>query len=288
MSRPTVSCIGMVTLDLISQLQRFPAADSETRIEKSLVALGGPIGRGAVAAHRLGANVKLLSMVGTGAESALFRSEVAGEGLSATLVEADAPMQHSVVIVAREEASRTILWEQSPRATEELLAKVPTLVAGSDCVLTDCTDEELTRVVAAEAHWQRVPVVIDTGSYKPWFEEIARLIDFIIVPAKFLAARSPGVAVSDGLAAAHRDFGSTVTVVTRGARGGLWRDAEGEHAYDAVTVDAVDSCGAGDVFHGAFAVAVARGLDAAAAVRLSAWAAAEKCRVLGNASIPHG
>jgi sulfofructose kinase len=73
--------------------------------------------------------------------------------------------------------------------------------------------------------------------------------------------------------------------VTRGAGGYSWRSGDGpvEH-QEAFAVDVVDTTGAGDAFHGAFALALAHGLPDADCARIASAAAALKCRRLGARS----
>ncbi len=64
----------------------------------------------------------------------------------------------------------------------------------------------------------------------------------------------------------------------------LWRDGTALRRSPAFPVKAVDTLGAGDVFHGAFALALAEGRDAPAAMRFGSAAAALKCSRLGGST----
>ncbi len=77
--------------------------------------------------------------------------------------------------------------------------------------------------------------------------------------------------------------------VTQGQRGGLFttgKEPEGLERWEAVPVTAVDSCGAGDTFHGAYAWALAKGLSPAECFGIAAWSAGLKVSQLGNQGIP--
>ena len=77
-------------------------------------------------------------------------------------------------------------------------------------------------------------------------------------------------------------------MATEGERGGIYWEGEAHEAcrYDAAPVQVVDSCGAGDVFHGGFAYGVARGWSLLKIIDFSAWLAAEKCKRVGNVGLP--
>jgi len=72
-------------------------------------------------------------------------------------------------------------------------------------------------------------------------------------------------------------------VMTQGARGGLWLDGKRFRRYAPHRARVVDTTGAGDVFHGAFAAGTAFGLSFAARLDLAARAAALNCSALGGA-----
>ncbi|MBS1186314.1 MAG: sugar kinase [Burkholderiaceae bacterium] len=87
--------------------------------------------------------------------------------------------------------------------------------------------------------------------------------------------------------ASVRTLGCSVVAVTMGAQGALWLDDNGEHHQPAFHTSVVDTTGAGDVFHGAYALALAEGADVPAAMRFASAAAALKCtRQGGRAGIP--
>jgi sulfofructose kinase len=84
-----------------------------------------------------------------------------------------------------------------------------------------------------------------------------------------------------------RDLGCRIAAVTRGPKGTLWLDDHGLHHQPAFAVEVVDTTGAGDVFHGAYAVALGEGRDVAYAMRFASAVAALKCtRQGGRAGIP--
>jgi sugar/nucleoside kinase (ribokinase family) len=77
--------------------------------------------------------------------------------------------------------------------------------------------------------------------------------------------------------------------VTQGQDGGVFatgKEPGSLERWDAAPVVAVDSCGAGDTFHGAYAWAVARGLPPAECFATAAWSAGLKITRLGNDGIP--
>jgi sulfofructose kinase len=70
--------------------------------------------------------------------------------------------------------------------------------------------------------------------------------------------------------------------VTLGREGYLWREREGGGHVPAFSIAVSDTTGAGDAFHGAFALMVAEGRSTADSARVAAAVAALKCTRLGS------
>ena len=112
------------------------------------------------------------------------------------------------------------------------------------------------------------------------FERLLPLTDHAIFSEPALTAFA-GSAEDRSLAALAR-FGCRVVAVTRGEGGVSWHESGELQHQDAYVVDVVDTTGAGDVFHGAYTLAIGAGLDVSAAMAFSAATAAMKCRHAGG------
>jgi sugar/nucleoside kinase (ribokinase family) len=285
---PVVATIGMATLDYLYVLDDYPAADSVIPAREHQIAVGGLAGRGAIAAKRLGGATRLLAACGTGVHAQLLRAGLDAEGVECTWVTYDQPSQHSAVILARGDATRTILWLPQPMADARMIERLPDFLDGVDVALLDSTDEALATAALDECEKRGVTTVIDTGSGRPWTGSLLDRVDHVIAPEKYVL-RETGhpaerAAVELWGGSCRRVFG-----VTQGSRGGVFttgRGSERLERWDAAPVTAVDSCGAGDTFHGAYAWALANGRAPAECFATAAWSAALKISQLGNAGIP--
>ncbi|WP_314946340.1 PfkB family carbohydrate kinase [Bradyrhizobium cosmicum] len=112
------------------------------------------------------------------------------------------------------------------------------------------------------------------------FERLLPLTDHAIFSEPALTSFA-GSAMDEALTALSR-FGCRVIAVTRGEGGVSWYENGELHRQPAYAVDVVDTTGAGDVFHGAYALAIGVGLDVYAAMAFSAATAAMKCRHAGG------
>ncbi|WP_336086145.1 carbohydrate kinase family protein [Nocardia sp. SSK8] len=279
--------MGMATIDYLYVLDSHPAEDSENPVRQHEVVVGGPAGRGAIAAARLGGGrVTLSAMCGTGVHADVLRRELDYEPLTINLSVRQQESQHSAVIVTADRGTRTTIWTPQPRADAEFIEALPAVFADADAALLDCTDPALSRAAVSRCRESGVPVVIDTGGYKQSSEDLLAGVEFIVSPEKFFAGRHPGESLERSMAKVYEDFQPRVLVATQAARGGVFLDETGTHRYRGFPVETRDSCGAGDTFHGALTWAVAAGAETATALEIASWAASRKCAVFGNGGIP--
>ena len=285
---PVVAMIGMATVDYLYVLDDYPQADSVTRALEHQVVVGGTAGRGAIAAKRLGGTVKLLAACGTGEYAQALKAGLDDEGVECTWVAYDQPSQHSAVILAQGDGTRTIIWLPQPFADARMVERLPEFLDGVDVALLDVTDETLTTAALDECEKRGVTTVIDSGSGRPWTGRLLGRADHVIAPETYArkATRHPAEQAAVEL------WGGSCRVlfgVTQGPRGGVFttgKEPDRLQRWDAAPATAVDSCGAGDTFHGAYAWALARGLSPAECFDTAAWSAALKVSHLGNKGIP--
>ena len=280
--------IGMATVDYLYVLDDYPKVDSVTPALDHQIVVGGLAGRAAIAARRLGGATRLLAACGTGVHADVLKAGLDAEGVECTWVAYDRPSQHSAVILARGDATRTIIWLPQPMADARMLERLPELLDGVDVALLDSTDEALATAALDECARRGVTTVLDTGSGRPWTAGLLGGVDHVIAPEKFVVKLTGHPAET---AAVELWGGSCRAVfgVTQGPAGGVFatgKEPERLQRWDAVPVTAVDSCGAGDTFHGAYAWAVATGLPPAECFATAAWSAGLKISQIGNKGIP--
>ena len=280
--------IGMATLDYLYLLEDHPTADSVSPALEYHTVVGGAAGRGAIAAKRLGGTTRLLAACGSGVHAQALKAHVDAEGVECTWVAYDQPSQHSAVIVARGDATRTIIWLPQPMADARMIEQLPGFLDGVDVALLDATDEGLASAALDECEKRGITTVIDTGSGRPWTAGLLSRVDHVIAPETFVLKQTGRPAAM----AAVELWGNSCRVVfgvTQGPRGGVFTTGKGPESlgrWDAAPVIGVDSCGAGDTLHGAYAWALAKGLPPAECFEIAAWSAALKVSELGNKGIP--
>ena len=285
---PVIAMIGMATLDHLYVLADHPKPDSVSPALEYHTVVGGTAGRGAIAAKRLGGATRLLAACGTGVHAELLRSHLQAEGVECTWVVYDQPSQHSAVMVVPGDATRTIIWLPQPMADARMIARLPEVLEGVDVAMLDATDEGLARAALDECDKRGITTVVDSGSGRPWTAGLLGRGDHVIAPEKF-AVNESGLPAEQAALALWGSHGRAVFGVTQGPRGGVFTTGKEPgrlQRWAAVPVAGVDSCGAGDTFHGAYAWALATGRPPAECFDIAAWSAALKVSHLGNAGIP--
>lgn len=287
MSSPSIAMIGMATLDLTYSLDAYPESETETRTLGQKVVAGGLMGRAAVTTARLGHTPKLFATCGTGLMADLLRNELECEGVDATWQVAPQPSQHSVVLSSRADGSRTTIWTPQPFFPAAPIDELADFLSGVSIALLDATDPLLYHAAVDICDEMGIVTVLDTGSGRPWTHECLNRIDYVLASAKYTRKLSGlvGVEAASGL---WREHCRSVLAITEGADGGAWATGpliSDAHRWETPSVDAIDSCGAGDVFHGAFACALAEGLDLADCFDFSARVAADSTTAVGNSAI---
>lgn len=265
-------CCGLVTLDVVQVVDALPGPDEKVVARSLAATFGGPAANAAATAVALGVPTTLVTAVGHGPLAAVVRSELESSGVAlvdavdgAAGVAGAAQPAVSTVLVTRATGERAVVSTNAsgfgdltdarlvvPGRTTDLLDAL----GPGDVLLLDGHHPGLALRVARRARERGCAVVLDGGSWKPVAPAMIGLCDAVVVSADF---RPPGVAADDVLDAVAA-LGPRFVARTRGPRPVEVLDA-GERYEVAVPrpVAVVDTLGAGDVVHGAFAAAVARG-----------------------------
>ncbi|MEJ2854795.1 MULTISPECIES: PfkB family carbohydrate kinase [unclassified Saccharothrix] len=254
-----VLCVGLTTLDVSQLVAEFPAPGEKVQSLGVHLAPGGPAANAARAVAALGHRAVLLTSL-DGELGPLVRGML--RGVEVRSVGPGGPAL-SMVVVRERDGERTVVSRNASGFALE--AEVD--LAGCDVVLVDGHLGPVALAVARLARRAGVPVVLDAGSWKPVLDDLLPLVD--------VAACSAAFELSEPEVHAR---GVPLVIRTRGPEPVTWsRDG----ATGAVPVPAVpvrDTNGAGDVWHGALAVAVARGLPVEDAVRWANAVAAVRVR----------
>jgi sulfofructose kinase len=282
------ACVGHASVDHHFEIEAFASQPTKTPAKSYRMIAGGMAANAAVAMARLGAKVKLLGRIGDDAAAAFVRQAVQSTGVH-TLLETVAHSYTSVSSVVVDACGERQIFNHRGDALDKAHALDMRQLHGARAVLVDPRWREgaLAALQWAKAH--QVLSVLDA--------DVAPQADLcqLVPAAQWVVFSEPGLACyapdaanqAQALARALAD-GAEVAMVTLGERGVLWTRGQGMHTLPGFQVKAVDTTGAGDVFHAALVLALGESQGETSAIRFASAAAALKCTqrygVLGTPS----
>ncbi|MGW4693554.1 ribokinase [Kitasatospora cineracea] len=291
---PSITVVGSVNRDLVLTVEDLPRP-GETVLARGFVeGVGGKGANQAVAAARLGSQVRLVARVGADGEP--IRRVLAAEGvdLDAVLTAPDAGTGIASVVVDRA-GENTIVVNAGANAVLSV-EDLPQWLARTPGEVVLVQHEVAAEVVAAavlRAREQGGTVVLNPAPARSVAPAVLAAVD-VLVPNLGELAALLGAEPASGLAAARAlleraDLPCGAVVVTLGADGALIKQPGRPAVHlPAPVVDAVDTVGAGDTFCGALADALARGADLPAAAARAVRAASLAVTGLGaQSSMPY-
>ena len=277
-----VLAIGLNATDTLIRVPRFPAFDSKTKILSSALLPGGQAATAAVACQRWGLRSRYVGKIGDDAAGRLQREEFAREKVEAHLIEvSNCASQLAFIVVDECTGERTILWQRDDRLDLQPDELPREWIRGARLLHVDghpCAP------AAAAARWAReagAVVTADLDNLYLGVEALLEGVDFMISSRDF-PERLLGIPdLLESLPEITRRFGCRVAGATLGRDGVLAWDGTQFHYSPAFRVDTVDTTGAGDVFHAAFAYALLRGDKLPEILEFSCAAAGLNCTAPG-------
>ncbi len=279
----TILVVGYSAWDVIFPLADTPLPDTKTEVAPIVACGGGPGATAAVALRRLGAAVRLLTVLSDDAEGRAHRSELLSEGvdLSLTPTIPDSTTPRAIIRVDPRSGERRIYWGRGDLPRLDPGTIKPAWLDGVDLLYCDSQEAPAAAVLAGEARRRGLPVVMDAGSLREGVRQLVPLCTDVIGAMGFARAMT-GADDQESALRILRDSGPARVGTTFGAEGVLGLDATGFHAVPAFPVDAVDTTGAGDAFHAGYAWALTDGHGFRDCLRRGAAVAALKCRAYGG------
>ena len=274
-----VLCIGQASYDITMSVSHHPGEDEKCLAHSRVMGGGGPAANAAVAVVRLGGSSAFVGYLSNDVFGELHSQEFKQEGVNTSgVVRGNAASPLSVILV-KPEGTRTVVNDRSADAGIRLPA--PTLLDAfrPTVILTDGHEPALSEWILRKSKKGNIPIVLDAGSLHKGTEALAPRVDYLIASRKFAEQYT-------GLSNPREALNKLKTlvpmvIITLGEFGGIWSQGEETGSYPVFPVTVVDTTGAGDAFHGAFALGLARGYSPEKNIRFAAVAAALTCTKLG-------
>lgn len=275
--------VGMSSIDHLCVVARHPRLDSKQPLVRYEVQPGGQVPTALVALQRWGMRTAYAGAFGDDPGGLLARTALAIEGidLSGSLTRRNRHQPVSVILIDEVSGERSVLWQRAPELVMQP-AEVPLeIVRRGRVLLMDAVDIAAAVTAARAAKDSGALVVLDIDTPAPGIDELLSLTDALITSPDFPLRLTGRTDIRAALRAAAR-LGPWFVGATLGPGGALAVVHGKLHYAPAYRVAAVDSTGAGDIFHAGCIYGLLQEWPVSDTLRFAAAAAALKCEELGG------
>ena len=271
-----IICAGAVVCDEVYYVDTLPAAGIKIGASRYEERFGGPAATAAVAIANLQGTVSYWGRVGTDPKGDAALSALRGHGVDCEAVAVvNGGRTRSAVVMVDNNGERCLVTYRKGLPDDASLVPADPL-AEVAVVLADSRWPVGAETVIARASFNGIPSVIDMdGGERTETERLVAKADHVIFSAEGLSDFAGEGSPADQLRACGLPS-TKVVAVTQGAAGSLWWWHDQLVPVPAFQVKATDTTGCGDVFHGAYALALCDGLAPLAAARFASAVAAVK------------
>ena len=283
---PRILCIGMPVRDLTFRIEELPERGFKVNASHFEEISGGNALNAAIGIVRLGGRASICGPMGDAREtsSRYIFDKLAHEGIDTQhIVHMPGLVTPISNIMIDPSGERTIVTFRDPELWKVQLPDTDRLLEDCSAILTENRCAEFCTDLCAEARRRGIPVIVDVDRTMSQREGLLTASSHLVFSSEALQATG-GVADDGAALLKMAKLTSSFLAGTRGPKGTIWLD---EHQRlqetPAFPVHTVDTLGAGDVFHGAFALAITENQDVPSALRFASAAAALKCTRFGGA-----
>jgi len=283
-NHPRILCAGGAVQDIIMRVDKFPDAGTKVQASEFLVTSGGQAGNAAVAVARLGGRVSFAGPLGAKDD------EIAGrilESLTREKIDCNGAIRvpgaiSSVSLILVDTGGEKTIATRRDQGLSSITPEHPErAVADADAVLLDNRYPNFVTPICKAAQVRGIPRVLD-------LDKAAALDDPLLTACSHVISSAEALRGSTGLKDLHaalKKLGQSFKgflAFTDGSDGVYWLEKGEIRHMEAFKVKAIDTLGAGDVFHGAFAFRFVETCDLRESMRFAAAAAAIKCTRFGG------
>jgi sugar/nucleoside kinase (ribokinase family) len=283
---PRILCIGIPVRDLTFRIQEMPARGSKVNATHFDEISGGNALNAAIGIVRLGGRASICGPMGDAREtsSRTILDQLKHEGIETRhIVHMPGLVTPLSNIMIDPGGERTAITFRDPELWKVRLPNPDKLLEDCAAVLVENRCAEFCADICAEARKRGIPVIVGV-------DRTMSLRDGLLTASSHLVFSSEALQSTAGIADDGEALKKTAKLTgsflagTRGPQGTLWLDEQQNlQQTPAFPVHTVDTLGAGDIFHGAFALAITEKQELRQALRFASAAAALKCTRFGGA-----
>jgi sulfofructose kinase len=279
-----VLCIGVTSYDLVFSVDHHPATDEKATAKTFMSCGGGPAANAALTVARLGLKAAFCGYLGNDIFGDLhFREFQASQINTDLLIRGEKATPISTILIKPNGERSLVNYRDSRPLTVD---QINSSLLNPKVILFDGHEPEISLHFMQRAKKSNIPTILDAGSVNPGTSLLYNKVDYLVCSEVF--AREITREEDPEQALLVLSGKNPNVVLTMGEKGLLWKTSRNNGRLKAFAVNAVDTTGAGDVFHGAFARCIALNKQWQECLNFSSAAAAFSCARFGaRTSIPN-
>ena len=275
--------IGSALFDILMTAEGFPNEDTKMQGKETKTQCGGPCATALVAMSKLGVSSTYMGTLGDDMYGNYVQQEFKRFGVGTDHIRVIPGLQsfHSFVLLNLKNTSRTCIWNKGTVTPPEESDVDLEVLKNAKYLHLDGHQLDAAIYAAKKAHEYGVVVSHDAGGTYPGIERLLPHVD-VLIPSEEFSLKITGCATAvEAAKVLQEKYNPQVLIITQGSKGGfIWENGK-EVRYPVYPVEAVDSNGAGDTFHGSFVAARIKGMSVYDAACFASATSALKCTRFG-------
>ncbi len=282
--------IGANVFDTLYNIPTYPKEDTKMRATASKTAGGGPTATGLVAAQKLGEETAYIGVLSDDNGGKFLKEDFEKYGVETKYIDVKSGYRSfaSVLWLCSDTTARTCVFDKGNLPPLVLNEAQKQAIKDAEILMVDGNEIDAAVEGAKIARENGTKVIYDCGGLYDGVERLLALTDIMIPSEEFSLGHTGCATAEEAAQKLYKTYNPKVVVITQGKKGGLLYDGKDIVYYPIYPAKVVDSNGSGDVFHGAFAAAVAKGYDYLKCCHFSSAVSGIKCMGVGaRESVPN-
>jgi sulfofructose kinase len=273
--------VGLNATDTVIPLAKFPARGSKTEYSTISTLPGGQVATTVVACQHWHLRTRYVGKLGDDLAATLHREAFSHDGVETHIITVPGGASAQSLILVDAEGERTVLCRRDERLILQPTDLDRDWIINARALHVDGYDTAAATLAATWAREAGVTVIADLDEIYPGVDALLPNIDYLIVSRDFPARLTNEPDLEKALQLMQRRYGSRLTAATLGPDGVLAWDGKDFHRTAAYKVPAVDTTGAGDIFHAGFIYGLLQGWPLDRQLDFACAAAALNCMSVG-------
>ena len=275
--------IGANVFDTLYILDKYPTEDTKNCTYTVKVSGGGPCATGLVAASKLGADCAFIGNLSDDNGGKFLKEDFEKYRVNTDLIKIIPGYDTfcSCIWLANDTASRTCVFNRGNVPPTDIDDDAKEEIANAEILMVDGNDMNSAIEGAQIAKENGTKILYDAGGLYEGVENLLPYADILIPSEEFALCHTKAKTAEKAAKMLFEKYSPEIVVITQGKNGGIIYDGNSVEKYPAFLVNAVDSNGSGDVFHGAFAYALTKKMSYKDACIFSSAVSALKCTKVG-------